>query len=130
MKEFFLKYKVVISAVLGLIMILAIFLTANGGKNKIPDNYIAVFNGGYGEVTYSTYVYKLKKGYKYINTTNTTVSWGSTERVQKITGKGKVKLTTDVFPIAEKNNAYSYVMMAGSDRAYTIEEFRAIFDTK
>lgn len=40
-------------------------------RNIVPDDYIAVFNGGSGEVTYSTYIYKIDNGhasygFKYI----------------------------------------------------------------
>lgn len=82
-------------------------------SDKILENYIAVFNEGSGEITYQTYIYKLNNGhanygFEYINTTNTTTSWGSTDW-NKITSKGTVNCTDNVFTIAKNNNAYSYV---------------------
>ena len=80
-------------------------------NDKIPENYIAVFNGGSGEMTYSTYIYKIDNkqanyGFKYINTTNTTKSWGSSEWEIKITDKGKFDWTDGAFIVAKENNAY------------------------
>ena len=113
-------------------VIILIIICANKFINRettsgiIPDGYICVFNGGVGEVTYSTYIYKNKKysdnyGFDYINTTNTTKSWGSSEWNQKITSRGTVGWTDEVFEIARKNNAYSYVEEKG--KIYTIEEY-------
>ena len=94
--------------------------------NKIPDGYICVFNGGAGEITYSTYIYKNKNysanyGFDYINTTNTTKSWGSSEWTTKITSKGTAGWTEEVFEVAKRNNAYSYVEENG--QIYSIEEY-------
>lgn len=101
-------------------------------NNHIPNDYIAVFNGGYGEVTYSTYIYKINNGhanygFKYINTTNTTVSWGSPDWKIKITSRGKVTWTDEVFTIAKNNGAYSYVKLSNDTKTYTIEEFQSMF---
>jgi hypothetical protein len=59
-------------------------------SNEVPNDYIAVFHGGVGELTYSTYIYKIDNnqanyGFKYINTTNTTKHWGSSEWNVKVT---------------------------------------------
>jgi len=99
-------------------------------NNEIPDNYIAVFNGGSGELTYSTYIYKIENGldnsgYKYINTMNSTTSYGSSEWNHKITGEGTVQWTDEVFEKAKENGAYSYVLY--NEKTYTIEEFMEIF---
>lgn len=88
--------------------------------------------GGVGEVTYSTYIYKIDNGqanygFKYINTTNTTVSFGKDEWKVKITGRGEVSWTDNVFEVAINNNAYSYVILPGSDKIYSIEEFMGMF---
>lgn len=104
-------------------------------SDDIPDNYIAVFNGGSGEITYSTYIYKINNGqgnygFKYINTTNTTTSWGSSDWNTKITSKGTVSWTQDVFKIAEENNAYSYVELPNDNKIYTIDEYMTIFSLK
>lgn len=100
--------------------------------NNIPENYIAIFNGGAGEITYSTYIYKIDNGqanygFKYINTTNTTVSWGSSEWNVRITGRGEVGWTDEVFKVAEDNFAYSYVQLPNDTKTYTIDEFMSMF---
>lgn len=101
-------------------------------SDEIPENYIAVFNGGVGERTYSTYIYKINNGqanygFNYINTTNTTTSYGSPDWNIKITSKGTVNWTQDVFTIAEENNAYSYVQLPNDNKIYTIEEYMDMF---
>lgn len=100
-------------------------------KDSIPDNYIAVFHSGSGEVTYSTYIYKIDNnqanyGFRYINTINITTSWGSSEIKQKITGRGGFDWTDGAFSVAEKNNAYSYVTLPDGSK-YSIEEFQGMF---
>ena len=101
-----------------LLLTLVLILLPNSKEklhdNKIPNDYIAVFNGGSGEITYKTYIYKINNkkenmGFKYINTTCTTKSWGSSEYNENITAKGKITFTDGVFEVAEDNNAYSYV---------------------
>lgn len=101
-------------------------------EGTIPENYIAVFNGGSGERTYSTYIYKTdngseNSGFRYINTENTTVSYGSPNWKVKITGQGEVQWTDDVFEVAKNNFAYSYVKLPNDKKIYTIEEFQKMF---
>ena len=98
----------------------------------IPDDYIAVFHGGSGEVTYETYIYKedtghANYGFEYINVTSHTKSWGSSEWTHEITKKGKAYWTDDVFPVAEKNGAYEYVTIPNDNKTYTIDEFAGMF---
>jgi len=101
------------------------------GQN-IPEGYIAVFHGGVGERTYATYIYKDNNdhsnyGFTYINTTNTTKSYGSSEWYTEITERGSFTWTDGAFVVAKKNGAYSYVTVPGSNQIYTIEEFQKIF---
>jgi len=101
-------------------------------SSNIPNDYIAVFHGGAGEITYSTYIYKIDNdqanyGFKYINTTNTTKHWGSSEWNVKITKRGEFDWTDGAFIVAKKNNAYSYVTIPNSDETYSIEEFQGMF---
>ena len=101
-------------------------------SNNIPNDYIAIFNGGTGEITYSTYIYKIDNGhdnygFKYINATNTTVSWGNPNWKIKITDKGEVARTDDIFAVAKENNAYSYVSLPNDNKTYSIEEFMTMF---
>ena len=98
----------------------------------IPNDYIAVFHGGAGEMTYSTYIYKIDNnhenyGFKYINTTRMTKSWGSTEAETKITKRGEFDWKDGAFIIAKKNNAYDYVKLPNSKKIYSIEEFKSMF---
>lgn len=99
--------------------------------NKMPDGYIAVFNGGTGEQVYSTYIYKIKNGqvnygFRYVNKTNTTIRYGSSEWKEKVTSVGEVAWTDDVFTVAKNNNAYDYVLLPGG-KTVSIEEFQKIF---
>ena len=101
-------------------------------NDRIPDGYIAIFHGGAGEITYETYIYKKDNGhanfgFDYINVTNTTVSWGSSEWNSKITKRGSVQWTDDVFEVAEENGAYSYVTLPNSNETYTIEQYMSMF---
>lgn len=116
--------------VIFIVSYIIVIITRNNGK--IPDDYIAVFHGGSGEITYETYIYKIDNGhanfgFDYLNVTNTTTVWGSDEWNTKITKRGSVQWTDDVFRIAKENNAYSYVTLPNSDKTYTIEEFMKMF---
>ena len=110
-----------------------IYINKNKTTNdRIPDGYIAIFHGGAGEITYETYIYKKDNGhanfgFDYINVTNTTVSWGSSEWNSKITKRGSVQWTDDVFEVAEENGAYSYVTLPNSNETYTIEQYMSMF---
>ena len=137
-KKIVVNKKIIIVLGLLIIAVIAIILfymynKENGNfGNDIPDDYIAVFNGGSGEITYSTYIYKIDNdqanyGFKYINTTNTTESWGSSNWNSKVTKRGKVDWSSEVFKIAEDNCAYSYVQLPNDDKTYTIEEFAKMF---
>lgn len=104
----------------------------NKNNGEIPDGYIAVFHGGSGEITYETYIYKMNNGhansgFDYINVTNTTTYWGSSDWNAKITKRGSVQWTDNVFEVAKENNAYSYVTLPNSDKTYTIEEYMKMF---
>ena len=127
------KIKIIISVVLLILAFIPVgIFTLSKESDVIPDDYIAVFHGGSGEKTYSTYIYKIDNdhpsyGFKYINTTNTTTSWGSNKWDIKKTGEGTIMWTDDVFTVAEKNNAYSYVTLPNDKKTYTIEEFQSMF---
>lgn len=125
--------KVILIIIFLCVILVGVYLVIRyKNNNEIPEGYIAVFNGGAGEIVYSTYVYKIDNGhanygFKYINTVSTTVSWGSTEWNEEIVGRGKVDWTDDVFTVAKKNDAYDYVRIPNSTRTYTIEEFMTMF---
>ena len=91
-----------------------------------------MFHGGSGEVTKSTYIYKIDNGhanmgFKYINTENHTESWGSSEWITKIVDEGEFDFTDGAFVVAKKHGAYSYVVEPGNDKTYTIEEYQNRF---
>lgn len=113
-----------------LILILAIGILAISGlvillNNKVPDDYIAVFHGESGTITYETYIYKrnngrANSGFNYVNVT-------SSKENKKITKHGSVQWTDDVFKVAYENNAYSYVTLPNNNKKYTIEEYMKMF---
>ena len=118
----------VILVIVALIIGSIIYINNKQNNFKIPDGYISVFHGGEGEETYETYIYKNDNGhdnygFDYINVTNTTVSWGSSEWNSKITKRGSVQWTDEVFEVAKENNAYSYVTLPNSEEIYTIEQY-------
>ncbi|MBP5656769.1 hypothetical protein J6X15_04285 [Candidatus Saccharibacteria bacterium] len=127
----------IVIAILAIIgAVIAAFFIINSKNSQtsdtIPDNYIAIFHGGSGERTYETYIYKqdnghANSGFDYINVTSTTKEWGSSEWVHKITKRGSVQWTDNVFTVAKENNAYSFVTIPNSDKTYSIEEFMPMF---
>lgn len=133
MKDIMTRIVIISMLVVVILVICGVcFYLKNNDIENIPDNYIAVFHGGTGERTYSTYVYKIDNdyanyGFRYINTTNTTVLWGSRDWSRMITGKGEVTWTDEVFSVAKKNNAYSYVTLPNDVKKYTIDDFMAMF---
>ena len=125
---------IAILVIFALVIGCIIFMSKNKSNDnkEIPNGYISVFHGGSGEITYETYIYKQKNGhdnygFDYINVTNTTKSWGSTEWDSRITKRGSVKWTDEVFKVAKENGAYSYVTLPKSSKTYTIEEYQSMF---
>ena len=101
-------------------------------NSDIPNDYIAIFHGGVGEQIYETYIYKIDNGhanmgFKYINVTSTTESWGSSKWKHTINDKGEFDWTDGAFITAKKHGAYSYVTLPNDDKIYTIEEFQGMF---
>lgn len=115
------------------IFIQVAFITYSHINNKqttISGDYIAVFKGESGEKVNSTYLYSQKKGkkkiYKYINTESTSYGYDSTNWEEEITKTGVLKNRKQIFEIAKKNNAYSYVRYEDG-KIYSIEEFKGMF---
>ena len=127
------EVKICIIALIIVGCILAIYgIHKNNSDKNVSEDYIAVFHGGAGEITYETYIYKINNnkpnmGFKYINQTCTTTYWGSPDWNCKTTKTGTVTWTDDVFVAAKDNYAYSYVTIPGSDKIYMIDEFAEIF---
>lgn len=104
----------------------------NDEKTIVKEDYIAVFKGETGETVHSTYVYKVKNknkkiSYKYINTISTTDGYDSSNWNETILKKGKTKKVKEIYKIAEKNEAYSYVKNIEDDEIYSIDDYKKIF---
>jgi len=115
------------SIVFFIICCIVIFFFKTPKPQTIPDNYIAIFHGGVGELTHETYVYKINDpdyNYVYINTESHTVRWGSSEWITTVTGQGKVAQANEIFSAAWSNDAYQYVSTPGNNKTYTIKEFK------
>lgn len=117
-------------AVLGILGFCLQFKYQN--NSDIPNDYIAIFHGGVGELTYETYIYKIdnghvNRGFKYINVTSMTESRGSSNWKHKINDKGEFDWTDGAFLVAKNHGAYSYVTLPKNDKIYTIEEFQSMF---
>lgn len=89
----------------------------------LQGGYIAVLHGGGGEITHQTYVFKSDEGYSYINTTSTTVSWGSPQWEEKVTDKGSAKTKEDIVEIAKENGADAFVTIPEDSATYKIKDF-------
>lgn len=111
------------------ILVLIIVFLVISNNNRISDNYIAVFHGGAGEITYETYIYKNKNDtskINYINVTSTTDSYGSNKQKHKITKRATIA-KNDIFKIAKDNKAYSYVTISSGGKIYSIDQYKDIF---
>ncbi|MCR4586413.1 MAG: hypothetical protein K5686_11900 [Lachnospiraceae bacterium] len=98
----------------------------NQAGGDVPDDYIAVIRGGAGESSSETYVYETDKGYKYINVTSTSVSWGSPQQDHVIDKTGTAASKKEVVEIAGKHGADSFVTYPGSPDPYPIEDFLSV----
>ena len=101
-------------------------------RTEITDDYIAVFHGGSGELTYQTYIYAVdlgvgNYGYEYINSELYGMSAASLK--EKIVEVGCVAWSDDVFAKAKEFGAYSYVTIPGDSEIYSIDEFSGMFLT-
>lgn len=123
---------IIISAVILNIVVFNISKPKNNNNDIIPEGYISVFHSDNGDKIYETYIYKIQNdkpnyGFNYVNVTKTIKKSGSSEYDIKITSRGTLDWTDDVFDIASKNNAYSYVTLPGSDDRYAIGEYMKMF---
>ena len=114
------------------LFILSITVFKKTKYDYVKDDYIAVFHGGSGEMTYSTYIYKIDNGhanigFEYINTINTTKSWGSSEWNIKVVESGEFTFTDEAFVISRIHGAYDYVIDGYSNERFTIEEYQNRF---
>ena len=91
--------------------------------SEVEDGWIAKFNGGSGEITYHTYVYEAENGYKYINTTSTTVSYGSPQWNERVIDSGSVSTKEEIVQVAKDNGSKQYVLFPDDKEAYKISDF-------
>ena len=91
----------------------------------LTGDWIACFSDGAGEIFNKTYVYKTADGrYKYINSTATTVSWGSTKWKETVTGNGIVVTKEEIVEVAKKSGSCGYVMFPDDrKKPHTVAEF-------
>ncbi len=128
------KKLVIISiVVIGILIALGIFLLLKNNNSEdilVSKEYFVKFSGGVGEVTYHAYVYETDsetKKYKYVLTTATTKSWGSSEWDEKTNKEGFAKNMEEVVDIA-KEHGCGYVIY--HDNNYSLEEFLKVFNEK
>ncbi len=95
----------------------------NDAGGITPGDYIVCIRGGVGERTYETYVYEKDEGYKYINVTSTTVSWGSSKWDHVVEKTGTVSTKEEVVEAAKKHGADSFITYPGSFDSHPISDF-------
>lgn len=95
----------------------------NDAGGITPGDYIVCIRGGVGERTKETYVYETEEGYKYINVTSTTVSWGSPKWDHEVEKTGTVSTKEEVVEAAKKHGADSCITYPGSFDAHPISDF-------
>ena len=96
---------------------------AESEVSEVEDGWIAKLNGGSGEITYHTYVYEAENGYKYINTTSTTVSYGSPQWTERVIDSGTVSTKEEIVQIAKDNGSKQYVTFPDDKETYKISDF-------
>ena len=96
-------------------------------SDKIPEGYIAILHGGSGEITYATYVYQTEDGFEYINTTRTTLRWGSTKGKIKIDSQGYKVDIDQLLKIAEDHGSANFVTFPGENKARPTDDFKAAY---
>ena len=103
--------KKIIIVIISILAILTTFLFIKN-TNKINDDYYLKLIGGTGEQTYTTYLYwNGGQKAKYICTTSTTKSYGSSKWIEKVTKKGNLAFMQGIYDVAKNNNSFDYVIM-------------------
>ena len=114
----------IFQTILALIAALGMLATPAADRNTIDEKYFAVLHGGVGERTYETYVYKTDKGYKYVNVTSTTVSWGSPQWKHEVNKRGTASTREQIAEIAAKHGATGYcTYFKDYQNTHSIQEF-------
>ena len=93
-------------------------------EDVIEDGYIAVLSDGGGEIVYKTYVYKDGDGYRYVNATSQTVSWGAAKWEVRVDDRGNAATKEEVVKASEIHGSCGCMNLPGDySRIYTIDEF-------
>ena len=122
-----------IIVIVGLLSVgLFLFLTNRKVSQDIPEDYIALFHGDPGEITYETYIYKddsndSTTGFEYINVKVTTALSGDNQKHYEVIERGTIYWQSEIYGVAQKNNAYTYVTRPNDDAQYTIDQFENQF---
>ena len=90
---------------------------------EIEDGWIAVLSDGAGEVILETYVYETDGGYRYVNVTATTVSWGSAKWNRTIDGSGTAATRDEVVNAATEHGSAGFVRLPDDDTIYSTDDF-------
>ena len=98
-------------------------LGSQAADAEIEDGWIAVLSDGAGEVIFETYVYETDDGYRYVNVTATTISWGSAKWDRVINGSGNADTRDDVVTAATEHGSAGFVRLPDDDTVYSIDDF-------
>ena len=102
------------------------FVRGDNGKEaetEIVDGYCAVLHNGAGEIMQVTYVYKTDSGFRYINATSTTVSYGSTKWKDTVKSSGTAATKEEVVDAARQFGSCGFATYPGDMNPYSIDEF-------
>ncbi|SCW41116.1 PrcB C-terminal [Ruminococcaceae bacterium YRB3002] len=91
--------------------------------DSVADGYICRLGGGSGEIGYCTYVYKTDTGYRYINTSKRTESWGSAHWIEWVSGHGTAATREEILEMAQARGSGDYVMYPGDNNPYPASGF-------
>lgn len=107
------KWIIIVNLLVLVIAGVLFLLLKNDKEILVSDEYLVKFSGGSGEMVFNTYVYETnskKYKYKYVLTTETTKSWGSTEWEETVNKEGFAKSMDEVVSIA-KDHGCGYAAM-------------------
>lgn len=117
------SYSFVINVTLNLIHDETPAAEGSGDSDSIEDGYVAVFQGGVGELMHRTYVYRTDDGFRYVNAKSTTVSYGSPQWRTRITNEGTAATKEEIIEIAKENDAGQFARFPDDTMTYKLKEF-------
>ncbi len=110
------RNNIIILVVVVLLMLVLVFalIKINSNSTVVPSNYFAKISNGAGEIVHNTYLYLEYGDFRnatYIQTTEMTESWGSSNWIQKAYKKGKLNYAEEVLTKAKENGSLGYVII-------------------